>query len=427
VRHWTGASACCPRTPGCCSGGWECSPAERRSISPGRCARTTGSSRTGCSAPSNYIDYLTKTSQNPRVSWGNSTAFGIFAEALSSAAGTGVVKYLRHRAAKAAAAGATGAAVGAAIGNAPGAAVGFVIGVLVEYAVTFLLDHLTGKSDAEARAAAQAVAKNNQLIQQQLVVLSAKENKAVEETRKSATDLTKRVDASSDPQELRTIHDEADEATKSVGKKPAVSDRSMMNAMLKHWVLQHAGDEDEANTETSDDQWTDARTIAFGKGRSLDNHPEIFAHQSLGHWESIGLTGIATAEPMIKVAEAAGSNGADRMMDTYDDKVFVFDKGTRNPDAFIKFVEKGEGRKLTDEGKQAIREGRFKLTATFDLHEYKGAVYVDNWEYELTLIGPSMTQWWVRGYGGRRMSGGAIASAKSRESTVEFDVNPDDD
>jgi hypothetical protein len=378
---------------------------------------------------SNFIDYLTKTSSNPRLSWGNSTAFGIFAEALSSAAGTGLVKYLRHRSAKAAAAGGAGAAVGGAIGNAPGAAAGFVIGVLVEYAVTFLLDHLTGKSDIEARAAAAAVTQNNKLIQTQLAKLDEKETEANKATRAAVDHLSKRVDAATatDAPELQAIHADVTESTKSVGNPPAVSDRALMNRFLKAWVLQHAGDENEADTETSDDQWTDARTIAFGKGRSLDNHPEIFAHQTLGHWEGLGLPGIAMTQSMIKEAEAAGANGGDRMMDAYDDRTFEFTKGTRNPDAFIRFVEKGERRKLTDEGKQAIREGRFKLTAKFDLHQYKGAVYIDNWEYELTLIGPSMTQWWEMAKSGRTMGAGAINSAKSRESTVEFDVNPDND
>jgi hypothetical protein len=338
-----------------------------------------------------------------------------------------VVKYLRHRSAKAAAAGATGAAVGAAIGNAPGAAAGFVIGVLVEYAVTFLLDHLTGKSDLEARAAAAAVAANNKLIQTQLTKLDEKETAENNATRAAVDHLTARVNTSSDPKELGTIADDVDESAASAGTGPAATDRSLMTKFLKHWVLQHAGDEDEANTETSDDQWTEARTIAFGKGRSLDNHPEIFAHQTLAHWEDIGLPGIAHAQPMIKEAEAAGSNGADSMMKAYDDKTFTFTNGTKKPDAFIKFVEKGERRKLTDAGKQAIRENRFKLTATFDLHEYKGAVYIDNWEYELELIGPSMTQWWVMAKSGRTMGAGAINSSKSRESTVEFDVNPDND
>lgn len=376
---------------------------------------------------SNFIDYLTKTSSNPRLSWGHSTAFGIFAEALSSAAGTGVMKYLRHRSAKAAAAGATGAAVGAAIGNAPGAAAGFVIGVLVEYAVTFLLDHLTGKSDLEARAAAAAVAANNKLIQAQLTKLDEKQTAENNATRAAANHLTARVDKTSDPKELGSIADDVEESAASAGTGPSVSDRSLMTKFLKAWVLQHAGDEDEANTETSDDQWTEARTIAFGKGRSLDNHPEIFAHQTLAHWEDLGLPGIAHAQPMIKEAEAAGSNGADSMMKAYDDKTFTFTNGTKKPDAFIKFVEKGEGRRLTDEGKQAIRENRFKLTATFDLHEYKGAVYIDNWEYELKLIGPSMTQWWEMAKSGRSATAGAINSSESRESTVEFDVNPDDD
>ncbi len=374
---------------------------------------------------SNFIDFLTKTSQNPRVSWGQGTAFGIFAEALSSAAGAGVVTFLKHRATKAAAGG-TGAAVGGAIGNVPGAAVGFVVGILVEYGVTLLLDHITGKSDGEARAAAQAVAQNNQLIQSQLAVLNAKEDKATAATRTAAKDLTARVDAAANPQEVSGIRHDLKVSTDAFATKPSASDRSLMTRMLADWVLQHAGDENEANTDTSDDQWDDARTLAFGKGRSLDSHPEIFAHQTLLHWEDLGLPGQALTAPMIKDATAAGSNGAERIMDAYDGKAFEFTRTTK-PDAFIRFVEHGEGRSLTDDGKQAIREGRFKLKATFDLREYHGAVYVDKWDYDLELIGPDMTQWWEMAHSGRSATAGAINAHKARESSVDFDVNPDDD
>jgi hypothetical protein len=365
----------------------------------------------------NYIDFLTQTSSNPSVSWGNSTAFGLFAEALSSAAGISVLKYMDHGMKKP-----VGPIVGGALVR--GAAAGFVLGVLVEYGVTFLLDKLTGKSDAEARAVAQAVAANNKLIQTQLVHLKTAETAAKATIRSTADRLKAELAATTDTEAIYAIQREAWESANAL-RKTVHEDRSLLRAMLREWVLEHAGDENESNTETSEDQWKDARTAAFGKGRSLDQHPEIFAYQARNHWDGIGLAGADLAAPMIKDAEAAGAKGADQVIKRWDGKTFAFAR-TQKPEAFAAMLQTHADRIPTDDTKAALKEGRFKLVAKLDLHEYHGAVYVDNFDYTLNLQGPSDTKWWSVGTG-RSPASGAILANKARKSEIDFSVNPDDD
>jgi len=373
----------------------------------------------------NFLDFLTLTSQNPRVSWGHGTAFAIFSEVLGNATSTGVLNYLKLGTSKAAAGG-VGGAVGGAIGNAPGAAAGYVIGILVEVAVSLLLDWVTGKDEAQAKAVAKAVAENNKLIAQQELKLNEKEDKGKQATRRAADELTQRIEVTSDTEEIYKIQREIWESIQHIAKAPDIADRSLLKRMLQEWVMEHAGDEEEANTETSDEQWEEAKNRVFGKG-DIKRRPDLFAYQTRNHLHSLGLP-LDTMGNLLQDAQTAAPNGADKVLDSFDGKLFYFLRGTKRPDALINTVEKGH-RFMTDAGKDAIKAGRFELSIRLDLKEDDGTVWVDEFEHTFRFTGDHQEQWWTKRVirTGSKLGGGAWEGHKSRESEVTYEVNPDND
>jgi hypothetical protein len=310
--------------------------------------------------------------------------------------------------------------VGAAVGNVPGAIVGFILGVLIETAVGFILDRITGQASSEDQAAADAATRAGALIQTQEKALDAHEDKGRAEAKKQADALRTRVDAAAAPEQVYEIQRDAFESGKEADKQPSRDDRGLATRMLKEWVLEHAGDEEDANKETSEAQWEAGRTRIFGKGDSLDGHPEIFAYQSRAHWSGLGFDGVTAAADMIKQAGAAGAT-VKQVMSDWDGKQVEF-KSTTRPDALIAMIERAH-KPMTEEGKKAIRENRFRLQAKLSLDDADDAVYVDEWEYELTFVGPDAL-WWERQ---RRYSRGARIREAFEEDdrTVDFVISPD--
>ena len=59
--------------------------------------------------------------------------------------------------------------------------------------------------------------------------------------------------------------------------------------MLHDWVLEHAGDEEDANKNTSEAQWESALEKSFGKGTDqLENKKDVWAYQTRGEWTEAG-------------------------------------------------------------------------------------------------------------------------------------------
>jgi hypothetical protein len=363
----------------------------------------------------NYIDYYGRVSQNPRLSWTEDVAYGALSNTLGNAASFSVQTFLERGARKAGAA-ATGAAIGGAVGNLPGAVLGFVLGVVIETAVGFLLDRITNKASAEDKAAADASSRTADLIANQEKALDAHEDRGKQAARQRISAARAKLDATKDHKVVEAIWADAVESAKSA-KKPSRDDRGLMETLLKDWVREHAGDEEDANKETSEAQWESARERAFGKGDSLDNHPEIFAYQSRLHWRGLGLspdwgTGmVRSVNHLLDVQGMLKRIGFDVQVikRVFDGESYEFTR-TSNPNALIALLER-HVRPLSDAGKAAIQKNRFTLKVEMDLEEDDGAVYVDHWRYRFTFTDGD-DEWWWKQY-------------ISRDPSVKFEVSPD--
>ena len=372
---------------------------------------------------SNWIEFYRYANGNPRLSWTGDVADGVYSNALGNAVSDGS-KFVAKRAVGHGITAATTAA-GGALGNVPGLVVGFVVGVLIETAVGLIYAAVQG-SPAD-QAADQASARTAALIENQEQALEGMKTKVVNEGRTTVDQKRKVVEASTDPGEIAGIEAFAkSEANDLVRNKP-LSNRSLADSMLHDWVLEHAGDEEDAASGTSEVSWEAARTRAFGKGDSLDRHPEIFAYQTRAHFNKAGLDTAAAfamaADANERVNRPPAPRGGSRYRDIseratmqgllkdYDGRRFTF-RSARDADALISFIAASYGQP-TDAAKRAVTQGRFTLVCALDLDEDDGAVYVDEWDYTLLLSGDT-GYWWVR-----------ASPPHARRNPVEFSVSPD--
>jgi hypothetical protein len=359
----------------------------------------------------NWIEYIRHTSGNPRLSWTGDVVDGAVSNTLGNAVSDGA-KFVAKRALSKGGAAATGAAVGGAIGNVPGAIIGFVVGVVIETAVGLIYDAIMGSS--EERAASEASRRTGLLIENQEKALQKIEGSGIDAGRTKVDELRKRhATVGEDPAEQvkfrRGIRFEAHELGRNL---PQDTNLSLAKDMLREWVMEHAGDEEDANDQTSEPEWEAARTRAFGKGDSLDNHPQIFAFQTRGHFRDIGLD-ITQAQSLAAEADRDWAKGADWMMKQHDGRKFTF-TGAKDPEALIGFFA-DRHHKLSADGKAAIREGRFTLECVLDLDDADGAVYVDEWEYKITFRGgDGSTRWQDR-----------ASPPHAKQNPFDFTYSPD--
>jgi hypothetical protein len=252
------------------------------------------------------------------------------------------------------------------------------------------------------------------------------EDKAKAAGRSKVSELRKKVLSATDPEKVYEIQREALASKAAAEKKPSRSDHALAKRMLEEWVLEHAAHDEAADKWTSDAQWDEAKKEAFGKGESLNEHKEIFAYQTRGHFEKVGLAGQVWARTVINAVKALSVNPYTRgsIEDVYDGSSVEF-RSTAKPAELIDLIGKERKRKLSEDGEKAIKEGRFRLKITLDLEEDDGAVYIDHWKYDLSLVGPSGTQWWEGLFPGRTLGAGAIEGSRRHDADVDFDVSPD--
>jgi hypothetical protein len=362
----------------------------------------------------NWTAYLGMTSSNPSLGWQESGIYGVASNAFGNAineAATAAFKYYLKKSAVKAGAGAAGAAVGGLIGNVPGAVIGFVIGVLIESVAGVIFDAITGKSEID-EAVTTASRATSQMIESKTAGFDKEAQKAKraldsdfrhEQTALTETDSQEKVDA---------IGKWAAGEAALIKTTPNLDDRSLYSAMIREWVLEHAGDEEDPNKATSSAQWRYALKAskdpsevntersgkglpklqqALPKGEDLDNHPEIFAYQTRGHWQEAGLPLQDEAQKMVrKVPDLLGQNPqkpAAAVMAFFDGKTFGLSK-TPRPQLLIRLINnEATDFVLVDEQKFQIEKGEFALYCSLDLAESDGSVYVDEWDYTIYFAG----------------------------------------
>lgn len=328
----------------------------------------------------NWIDYLGKTSPNIRLGWSDSLTASILTSQAAGFLGGIAKEFVKKQSL---------AILGAILGSEVpivGTIIGYVAGAVVETATSALIEWLTGKSDIDdARAEAssttaaqiqEAVGRFDELAKQNLGAVSDASStimKVIADPQVTAEQMNGIIKCLTG--ETAKMH------------PPSRSDRSLFRRMLHDWVLEHAGDEEDANKHTSERQWENARTESFGTGDSLDNHPEIFAYQTRAHWAELGFehSGIYAQQMIAEVERQKGSeNRAGSIKDYFHNKKYHFTK-TSQPEALIKLIDQKIG--MTEMGADCIRRGQFSILSILDLSTDDGACYVDHWLYIIKLLG----------------------------------------
>jgi len=330
----------------------------------------------------NWIEYLGRTSQNPRLAWSDATTASFMSNALGN-----LVTELGQKLIKKGSAAAAGAMVGTAAAPGVGTVIGFAVGVLIESIASSIFETISGKTAAE-EAASDASRRTAKLILGQVSAFETEASAARSQLQKAFKAIQKNLTNATTQEQVDQILNWAVAEKSVTATSPTADDRSLFQAMLKDWVLEHAGDEEDANANTSETDWERARTEVFGEGDSLDGHPEIFAYQSRSHWDSVGLPGTVTANQMIeKVKQIQGDkpqDAAEVVTGYYDGKTYLIESAA-DPERLIGLIDEEEG--LLEEGKECIRKNQFTMYCTLDLSEADGAVYVNEWEYEVNLTG----------------------------------------
>lgn len=386
----------------------------------------------------NWTEYYGHTQQNPRLAWSKDVLSGTISNALGNLItelGAGTIR----RAAKQAAGG-IGALIGTAVLPGAGTVIGFLIGVLVEQAASMIYDAIFG--DPAGKAAYQAGQRTARLIAIKDKQLNAAARKSRAQHQAAFKRFQLRLNKFDTQTEVDNLKNWADrEEAKAKKSKPPESDRSLFEQMLKDWVREHAGDEEDANKATAEHDWEQARKRAFGKGDSLDRHPEIFAYQTRAHWADVGIAGSALGYAN-QIVERANRLKTDSDAEKkFDGLKIKFSSSAARPNPrLVQFLlnrHKGSARGTArmrrrrheefKAGKRAygarwyydeqtqLEKGNYTFNVTLDLDTADGACYVNEWEYDYT----------VRDVQGYQWRGDHYEKTRTMDFSGSWDVSPD--
>ncbi len=368
----------------------------------------------------NHSKYLGRTYRSPQLGWTSSMYKTVGLTALGELTSAGGKSLAAAGAAKAGGsvaslllAGGAGATAGSALPGL-GTVSGFIIGVLVEAAGSIVIDQLTGSETEKALTQAGVVLSD--MVRQKSGEVHDATGKKLKEHATAFAVVSKALDAATSQQEVDEINNGVQAEVEQVSRPVPRSDDTLYKKKLKDWVLEHAGDEEDANKDTSEDQWEKNRGEVFGRGldtaekrqdnpHCLDGRPDLLAghheicgYQSRLHWKKAGLKGLPHAKDMIATAEAIakGEGGAmdpdEAMMKAFDGKKISLDKGV-DVKNFREFLKAEVSRRtywaahesLLDEAMEQVEKDKGTIECTLDLTTSDGACYVDEWEYDISI------------------------------------------
>ena len=219
----------------------------------------------------------------------------------------------------------------------------------------------------------------------------------------------------------------AEEETKLIKDPPRLDDRSLYTEMIREWILEHAGDEEDPSKATSPAQWQFAlqaakSPMAINKerqemklpalpqaltaGKDLQTTiPRSFAYQTRRHWIDAGLPLRDEAQDMINkvpdvawpplVGNPAAYKGrrlfrhdpAAAVKAFFDGKTCTVNK-TREPQLTHPIDEQGTHGLRPGRGAEAPHRRKPVLSRLpLDLAEADGSVYVNEWKYMIRFYG----------------------------------------
>jgi hypothetical protein len=319
----------------------------------------------------NWNSYLHSTGGNYALSWGDNQAWNVISNLAGTAAGL---------LAPVAVGAIIGSSVAPGIGTAIGAIVGFVVSTVIAIIVTAL-------GNKEAMATVDKTLKD---------VGGQMQSKLNEFNTQAATGrgnaskirdfiITSATNPEHEAEDVKAWSDFVDGEKKILDGSPSPKGTALCDAMMKEWVLQHAGDEEDQNKETNETSWDTAREKYFGG--DLDGIPNLFVKQTKYEWSKIGIA----HQPYTDAAEAYIKDkklNADDACKKYNGFT-MYAYSTSNTEGFLNYITKNLPwyLELAEEGKQKIKKGEFKLKAGLDLTTADGTCYVNKWNYYFELTG----------------------------------------
>jgi len=357
----------------------------------------------------NWQTFLGFTSGNPLLGWHEGVLYNVASNTIGNLLSKVPEEFAKKGASKLAF-GLSGAAMGSLLPGV-GTVVGFVVGVLVETAIGMIFDFISGKKKL-GEVAAKASRMTAAQIEAKSMSFSKEAKKGFNKINNFFDGIQRNLTSITSQDRVDKIRDWALADMKNIKQSPPLSDRSLFQGMIHDWILEHAGDEEDPGKLTPEAQWREALKAgknpekvneerrkyglpplpqALKKGSDLDNHPEIFAYQTRGHWLNYGLPGMKEANKMIekvKYLQKGAEDPAATVKGYFDNKSFTFIKWERSPQLVIRLINKEAfGFKLFDEQKLNIEKDEFILKCTLDLSTADGSVYVDEWEYYIKFTG----------------------------------------
>jgi hypothetical protein len=224
------------------------------------------------------------------------------------------------------------------------------------------------------------------IIQRQHTVFADNAEGAKGEVRATTKTLQEKVANSTSEREVSDIETWAAAEAKATRKPVPKANLDLAESMMRDWVLQHAGDEEDENADTSGAQWEKTKK-RVGMAGDLDGRPDLFVHQSSYHLRQMGFSEgqIQSALQQMNAAVNAGKKpDPDAVRSKAESTPFTF-TGPEFADALTGMLEKHSAFTVNDEGAQGVKDKNLVATMNLDLAVSDGTVYVDEWEYELAF------------------------------------------
>lgn len=356
----------------------------------------------------NMIEYLGYARQSPGLSISNGLMSDIMWEGLGNAVAQpfavmakkysekGTVKLINKGAGKLIGKGVAklvGGGIGAGIGTAIvpgiGTAIGFIVGTVIEVLFDVFMDMFDG-GDAQIAATGASLETAKNAIDQ-VEKLRANTKNQMNLTEKLKQDFKSRINLLGGNQEaIQSITNYLDgEISYMNDNEIDVTDRSLFKELLKNWVLENAGDDNDPYTSEIKADWQNAVKylkqnvddfdyISDKDSYDLDWHPEIWVYQLKKDFSRFGFKPTAF-ERFDTMKNVDYMSNPDQVHEKYSDKV-TWTVRSSDLDSREKFIEYANhtGAGLTQSEITAIRNG----------HNFSFQVYVDEFNYKLMYDSP---------------------------------------
>lgn len=282
-----------------------------------------------------------------------------------------------------------GTAVCPGVGTVVGAVVGFLASLIIGGIMTIMGNNAAMAAvDSALRQAGKDITEKNDEFDGQF-------DKSKAGARKERDNALAGIAKAGTAEELKGWENWADGEAAKVSTKINTSDTTLYDKLLKDWVLQHSGDEEDQNKETNSASYDANKKEVFGLDKNANlARKDLFLHQTKYEWGRMGLDSAWAIKDLEKKFKSwqytsASQVGSGKNYGFHGDK-YNFTKSV-NPKLTIAKINNdyGHGDKSTcEEARQQIRNNDFDLVCELDVATADGACYMDHYKYSIDLKKP---------------------------------------